>query len=277
MRELCSRIGLMERKKKSFCFYANAKKEYWIRKLTSSREPEVEVACKTLESIVEACRKSARRRVKENQFLYVFEEDLFKISDSLLTFYRRGRYREYREFYEELYLFVSSYEQSAYMPVSLLILYRYAQAVLCTGEPEQAMELYHDLLEHTDRMIGTDNTYGIMCWDRLGAAAMAAGKPEEAETAYKEALRIGERNFGLYSPLTLAVQHRLASVQSGTEQLRNRRDLFFKSKRLLGEEHPVTRCLQTEYAEKGRKNKKITKKAFAGAAGNCKYFKIRIK
>lgn len=211
--------------------------------------PSAHIAGKAVDSIVEAAQWHVRRGDGAERYLYSLEKDVLVISDSLQELHKCGMAGEYRDLWEKLWLFVQSCEQSAYMPLCLFILYRYARAVLCAGDPEKAEKLYHDLLKRTDSMIGTDNTYGILCWDRIGSAAAAAGKIEEAQQAYGEAVRAAERNLGLYSPLTLAVQHRLASVQRGMTARRNRRDLYLKLRGLLGDEHPLTRQLLKEYTD----------------------------
>lgn len=225
------------------------KKEFRIRKLLEAGTPSARIAGEAVDSIVEAAQRHARRGDSAERYLYTLEKDVLAISDSLLKLHNCGMDREYRDLWERLWLFVQSCEQSVYMPLCLFILYRYAQAVLCAGDPEKAEKLYHNLLERTDSMIGTDNTYGILCWDRIGTAAAAAGKMEQARQAYREAVRVAERNLGPYSLLTLAVQHRLVSVQDGIAARRNRCDLYLKLRGMLGEKHPLTRQLLTEYTE----------------------------
>ena len=143
--------------------------------------------------------------------LFEFEREVEEISDAIRSLLvstgaaeddRAAGLRICRKLYE----FASETMADSYMPLYLYILHRYAQALLDAGQPEEALVHFRKLYDGTERLIGTGNSYGIRCLERVAAAALAAGKYIEAAAAMKEMRRIARESFGENSAMAMAVE-----------------------------------------------------------------------
>ena len=92
------------------------------------------------------------------------------------------------------------------MPMYLFIMYRYAEALLETGDADAAAQLFEKLLAGTDRLIGIRNTYGLHCLERLTEAAVKSGRPEKALQALEKMNEISAGEFEASGAVALAVR-----------------------------------------------------------------------
>ena len=142
---------------------------------------------------------------RKDLVLFSFESSFEEISDEIAKLADRGEAEAYRDIYEKIYEFACETMEDAYMPLYLFILYRYANALLMTGETGKAVRCFEKLLEGTERLIGIENSYGIHCLERLAAAAAADGQREKANRALEKMRRIAAEEFGEESAMSLAV------------------------------------------------------------------------
>ena len=99
------------------------------------------------------------------------------------------------------------------MPMYLFIMYRYAGALLETGDAAAAAQLFEKLLAGTDRLIGIRNTYGLHCLERLTVAAVKSGRPEKALQALEKMNEISAGEFEPSGAVALAVRRFTERVQ----------------------------------------------------------------
>ena len=127
----------------------------------------------------------------------------FQLNQILLNLEKTTETKQARDtaYYEA----ATEYEDS-YMPMYLFIMYRYANALLETGEAAAASGMFEKLCAGTDRLIGIRNTYGIHCLERAAVAAVASGQPEKALKALDDRNEISVGEFGENSAVNMAVQ-----------------------------------------------------------------------
>ena len=202
-----------------------------------------------VDEIIERARRDEKAGLRRDQWLFGFESEFEEISDEIAHLKDIGETDAYKELYGKLYAFAADTMADSYMPLYLYILYRYASALLETGEAEQALQLFEKLYAGTERLIGIRNPYGIHC----------------LEVMVKEMYEIAKEDFGPYSAMTLAVLRYTAESKDALgaaadseaaaapasalkDAKKARGELYRKCRILLGDEHPVTARFRKEYA-----------------------------
>lgn len=158
-----------------------------------------------VDTIMEWARSDQAAGARKDLLLFSFETSFEEISDEIAQLADRGDAEAYRDVYEKLYGFACETMEDSYMPLYLFILYRYANALLTTGDTGSAVHYFEKLLEGTERLIGTENSYGIHCLERLAEAAAADGQMEKASEALEKMSRIASEEFGEESAMSMAV------------------------------------------------------------------------
>lgn len=198
-----------------------------------------------VDEIIEHARRDEKAGLRRDHWLFGFESEFEEISDEIAHLKEIGETDAYKEMYGKLYAFAADTMEDSYMPLYLYILYRYASALLETGEAEQALQLLEKLYTGTERLIGIRNPYGVHCLEVMVKAAVQCGQVQKAEKALQEMYEIAKEEFGPYSAMTLAVLHYTAESMDARKA---RGELYRKCRILLGEEHPVTVRFRKEYA-----------------------------
>ena len=160
------------------------------------------------ESVDDILRKAAASRdkgIRKDKWLFRFEGEVEEISDAIGKLAENGQSGEGMKLWRKLYEFAVDTMAESYMPMYLYILFRYADTLLDTGETEEALKLYRELCEGTERLIGIENSYGIHCLERLATAAHRSGNRAEESCALKKMRLIAEKEFGGGSAMALAV------------------------------------------------------------------------
>ena len=218
-----------------------------------------------VDEIIERARRDEKAGLRRDQWLFGFESEFEEISDEIAHLKDIGETDAYKELYGKLYAFAADTMADSYMPLYLYILYRYASALLETGEAEQALQLFEKLYAGTDRLIGIRNPYGIHCLEVMVKAAVQCGQAEKTERALQEMYEIAKEDFGPYSAMTLAVLRYTAESKDALgaaadseaaaapasalkDAKKARGELYRKCRILLGDEHPVTARFRKEYA-----------------------------
>ena len=161
---------------------------------------------KAVDTMIGWAHRDEAAGVRTDRILFDFEAEFEEISDEIAKLSDRGEAEAYRDIYAKLYAFADEMMADSYMPLYLYILYRYANALLKTGESHRAAELFEKLCDGTDRMIGIRNTYGIHCLEQLALAEEADGQHEKALAAMETMERIAEEEFGEDSAVAIAVR-----------------------------------------------------------------------
>ena len=161
---------------------------------------------KAVDTLIGWAHRDEAAGVRRDRILFDFEAEFEEISDEIAKLSDRGEAEAYRDIYAKLYEFSEEMMADSYMPLYLFILYRYANALLGTGEAHRATELFDKLCEGTERLIGITNTYGIHCLEKLAAAAEADGQHKKALAAMESMKRISEEEFGTDSAVAIAVR-----------------------------------------------------------------------
>ena len=167
-----------------------------------------------VDTVIGWARRDEAEGVRRDKVLFDFESTFEEISDEIAQLRDRGELETYREIYGKLYRFAVEMMESSYMPLYLYILYRYANALLETGEAEEALEMFEKLREGTDRLIGIRNSYGIHCLECRAVAAVKSGQPEKAGEALKEMNEIAVKEFGPCSAMAMAVRRFAGRIRS---------------------------------------------------------------
>ncbi len=212
-----------------------------------------------VDEVIERARRDEKAGLRRDHWLFGFESEFEEISDEVARLKEIGETDAYRELYRKLYEFAADTMEDSYMPLYLYILYRYASALLETGEAEQALQLFEKLYAGTDRLIGIRNPYGVHCLEVMVKAAVQCGQAQKAEKALQEMYGIAKEEFGPYSAMTLAVLRFTAKSKealgaaaepsgAAKDARKARGELYRKCRILLGEEHPVTARFRKEYA-----------------------------
>ena len=155
--------------------------------------------------IISRARRDEAAGIRKDKVLFTFESSLEEISDEISRLRENGDTEAYRDIYARLYSFAEEMMADSYMPMYLFIMYRYANALLETGEAAAAVQMFEKLCAGIDRMIGIRNTYGIHCLERKAAAAVKSGQPEKALAALDEMNEISIAEYGARGAVTLAV------------------------------------------------------------------------
>lgn len=159
-----------------------------------------------MEAIIDRARRNEEAGVRKDKVLFAFESDFEQISDRIARLRESGDKETYRDLYARLYAFAEERMADSYMPMYLFIMYRYANALLETGEAAAAAQMFEKLRAGTERLIGIRNTYGLHCLERVTAAAVQSGQPEKALEALEEMKEISAAEFGPHSAAALAVR-----------------------------------------------------------------------
>lgn len=177
-----------------------------LKHMVGGRDRSAADIIKAVDTLIGWARRDEAEGVRRDRILFDFEARFEEISDEIAKLSDRGEAEAYRDAYAKLYEFAEDMMADSYMPLYLFILYRYANALLGTGETHRATELFEKLCEGTDRLIGITNTYGIHCLERLATAAEADGQHEKALVAMASMKRIAEEEFGTDSAVAIAVR-----------------------------------------------------------------------
>ena len=177
-----------------------------LKHMISGRELSAADITKAVDTLIGWARRDEAEGVRKDLILFDFEARFEEISDEIAKLSDRGEVEAYRDIYAKLYEFSEEMMADSYMPLYLFILYRYANALLGTGEAHRATELFDKLCEGTERLIGITNTYGIHCLEKLAAAAEADGQHKKALAAMESMKRISEEGFGTDSAVAIAVR-----------------------------------------------------------------------
>lgn len=159
-----------------------------------------------VEAIIDRARQDEAAGARKDKVLFAFESDFEQISDRIARLRESGAKETYRDLYARLYSFADERMADSYMPMYLFIMYRYANALLETGEAAAATNMFEKLRAGTERLIGIRNTYGLHCLERLTEAAVRSGQPEKALKALHEMKEISAAEFGPHSAAALAVR-----------------------------------------------------------------------
>ena len=171
-----------------------------------SGEGSAEQADRAASELIRMARRAEAAGIRKDRVLFRFESLFEEISDDLQRVRTVADAEAYKNIYAGLYAFASDMMRDTYMPLYLFILYRYANAVLETGEAETAAGLFRELCAGTDRLIGSSNTYMIHCLERYTVASARAGRTQKAQEAMEKMYRIAVDEFGPSSAMMMAVR-----------------------------------------------------------------------
>ena len=130
-----------------------------LKHMISGRELSAADITKAVDTLIGWARRDEAEGVRKDLILFDFEARFEEISDEIVKLSDRGEAEAYRDIYAKLYEFSEEMMADSYMPLYLFILYRYANALLGTGEAHRATELFDKLCEGTERLIGIDGVY----------------------------------------------------------------------------------------------------------------------
>ena len=177
-----------------------------LRRMLAEEDASARKLQEVVEAIIDRARRSEEAGVRKDKVLFAFESDFEQISDRIARLRESGDKETYRDLYARLYAFAEERMADSYMPMYLFIMYRYANALLETGEAAAAAQMFEKLRAGTERLIGIRNTYGLHCLERVTAAAVQSGQPEKALEALEEMKEISAAEFGPHSAAALAVR-----------------------------------------------------------------------
>lgn len=177
-----------------------------LQRMLEEKEPDARRLHEIVDAIITEARCDEAAGVRKDKVLFAFESTFEQISDRIAVLREKGETGAYRDIYAKLFAFADEMMADSYMPMYLFIMYRYANALLETGEAAAAAQMFEKLCAGTDRLIGIRNTYGIHCLERVAAAAVASGQPEKALKALEEMNEISVREFGEQSAVNMAVR-----------------------------------------------------------------------
>ena len=142
------------------------------RRLLTGRPPDAARLREITDAIIGRALRDEAAGIRKDKVLFAFESEFEEISDEIARLRDNGDKEGYRDIYAKLYAFADDMMADSYMPMYLFIMYRYAGALLETGDAAAAAQLFEKLLAGTDRLIGIRNTYGLHCLERLTEAAV---------------------------------------------------------------------------------------------------------
>ena len=177
-----------------------------LKRMLAKEDASARKLQEVVEAIIDRARRNEEAGVRKDKVLFAFESDFEQISDRIARLRESGDKETYRDLYAKLFAFADEKMADSYMPMYLFILYRYANALLETGEAAAATQMFEKLRAGTERLIGIRNTYGLHCLERLIEAAVRSGQPEKALKALDEMKEISAAEFGPHSAAALAVR-----------------------------------------------------------------------
>ena len=177
-----------------------------LERMLEEKEPDARRLHEIVDAIIAEARCDEAAGVRKDKVLFAFESAFEQISDRIAVLRENGETEAYRDIYAKLFTFADEMMADSYMPMYLFIMYRYANALLETGEAAAAAQMFEKLCAGTDRLIGIRNTYGIHCLERAAVAAVASGQPEKALKALDDMNEISVGEFGEHSAVNMAVQ-----------------------------------------------------------------------
>ena len=183
------------------------------RRMLSGREPDAARLQEITDAIIGRAIRNEAAGIRRDKVLFTFESEFEEISDEIARLRDKGDMEGYRDIYAKLYAFAEDMMADSYMPMYLFIMYRYAGALLETGDAAAAAQLFEKLLAGTDRLIGIRNTYGLHCLERLTEAAVKSGRPEKALQALEKMNEISAGEFEPSGAVALAVRRFTERVQ----------------------------------------------------------------
>ena len=133
-----------------------------LRFMLGSGDLSADRAAQIADTVTGWARSDLAAGARKDLVLFSFESSFEEISDEIAKLADRGEAEAYRDIYEKIYEFACETMEDAYMPLYLFILYRYANALLMTGETGKAVRCFEKLLEGTERLIGIENLSGML-------------------------------------------------------------------------------------------------------------------
>ena len=188
---------------------------YRLKRMLAGEDISARRLNEAVDLIISQARHDLAAGVRKDKVLFAFESTFEKISDEIARLRENGDTVGFRDIYAKIYCFAEEMMADGYMPLYLFIMYRYAGALLETGEAAAAAQMFGKLCAGTDRLIGIRNTYGIHCLERLTEAAIRSGRPQTAMKALEEMNEISDEEFGESGAVPLAV--RLFTERAKTE------------------------------------------------------------
>ncbi len=143
-----------------------------------------------------------KQGMKEYRYMEQLEEDAACLYDGLEELRMAGESEAYACACERMYEMAGKAIESPYVPLFLLIVYRWAGAQLMRGNAEEALELYKTLSLRIEGMIGSDNAYYVRAVDKQAEALLETGNIAGALATYKDAWRRAIMIWGMDAPLT---------------------------------------------------------------------------
>ena len=189
-----------------------------LRRMLEDREPGASRLQEIVDLIIMQAYCDEAAGIRKDKVLFSFESTFEEISDRIALIRENGDTETYRDIYSKLYAFADEMMADSYMPMYLFIMYRYANALLETGEAEAAAQMFEKLCAGTERLIGIRNTYGIHCLERVTVAAVMSGQPGKVLKALDEMNEIAVGEFGTSGAVTEAVRRFTGRVKIEIER-----------------------------------------------------------
>ena len=110
-----------------------------LKHMISGRELSAADITKAVDTLIGWARRDEAEGVRKDLILFDFEARFEEISDEIAKLSDRGEVEAYRDIYAKLYEFSEEMMADSYMPLYLFILYRYANALLGTGNAKPSV------------------------------------------------------------------------------------------------------------------------------------------
>ena len=111
-----------------------------LRRMLEDREPGASRLQEIVDLIIMQAYCDEAAGIRKDKVLFSFESTFEEISDRIALIRENGDTETYRDIYSKLYAFADEMMADSYMPMYLFIMYRYANALLETGEQIQVLE-----------------------------------------------------------------------------------------------------------------------------------------
>ena len=112
------------------------------RRMLSGREPDAARLQEITDAIIGQALRDEAAGIRRDKVLFTFESEFEEISDEIARLRDKGDMEGYRDIYAKLYAFAEDMMADSYMPMYLFIMYRYAEALLETGDADAAAQLF---------------------------------------------------------------------------------------------------------------------------------------
>ena len=188
-----------------------------LQHILGGSDPSADRVMRAVDAIIAQARREEKAGARRDRVLNLFESRVETIMDGITHLQKTGEKEAYREACAKLYTFAEETMRDSYMSMYLYILYKYANAVLEAGQPQEAMPLFDKLCQGTDRLIGSSNPYYVHCLERYAVSSMRAGCPQETKRATDKMYRIASEDFGVCSAMMMAVRRFTARLRAEAE------------------------------------------------------------